>query len=422
MSQKHSAIDPPEIAEHQCETQGCELLAKALVKKSDDIDVCTDFFRGVCGPKNESANYEFPGKEFVSESARILEIEEDIFTTKLLELIEPDRPENLTDSEIQMSKFFDSCVRRDGSGKDARDFFLHLLHDIGIPMGFSKERQSLSMFSALVRLSLIWGIDNPLLFIDLRPMRATGHYVTVIRTMQKNFYFEKIDATVLRRQRAVRGIADLENVREYFGHILRENRKWLSSDEALNDVARHKIRTVKIIFSDRYALRERDLKEMILNYVAVNEFLEWRQGNTTNAPGSAPRRTYRFTDFEEETDIKWRRAITYGVRQHVKFSLDSLVHAEAAHISRDTAHLLLDPRFHRAFRHYLYVWLLTEFRPWMGSEAEEHACREEGSKEDCAYLETNEYRLERFCCRKVSQEVAANDHTGFARIRYFVFS
>lgn len=183
---------PPRIETHLCETQGCVLLAKALGKRLNDnphcrdlfgvgcTDICQDFFGGVCGVKNATENKIFPGEDFLEEASRLDEIEEVIFMRKLLALREPDPLENMTDSDIQMSRFFVSCLERDESTADARDFFLKLLSDIGIPMGFSALKQSLSMFSALVRLSLVWGINNPLLFIELRPMRATKHYVTVM--------------------------------------------------------------------------------------------------------------------------------------------------------------------------------------------------------------------------------------------------
>lgn len=87
---------------------------------------------------------------------------------------------------------------------------------------------------------------------------------------------------------------------------------------------------------------------MITNYVGVNEFLKWRQANFTGWQSSGLQLTFRFSEFEKYTNMEWRRAITFGVRQHVDFSPDSLVHADAVDIAADTAVLLLDPRLHRA--------------------------------------------------------------------------
>lgn len=401
-SRKDSA-DPQGIKEYLCENVGCELMA-LILKKRYGPDICENFFGAVCAADYSDNKTDLNGGDIVSEISRLDEVEENMFKEKLVQYAVPSkRPPNLTgnilDSEMQMGKFFLSCTDRDGSADDAREFFVRFLDDLGIPMEHTGSQQYLSMFSAMVRLSLIWGIDNPLLYVELRPMRGTRHYLTLMRTFHKNFDFNTINVTLRRKRRQVNEelIPTTDEMRDKFLLFLNVTHEGYRDNATFFSELTSDIRVVTTIFSKKPdELKAEDLRDMVLDYLAVEKFLVWRQSLASRARDAPPLR-YTFDARESFDDMKWRRAISYGVRQHLDLSQDTEIYVHRPDICKDMATLLLDPRFHRPFRHFIHFWLLKKFRPWMGRLAEGESCEAHGG---CDYLKEDK---ERFCFRKVSK-------------------
>lgn len=363
-------------------------------------NVCEDFFTAVCSDKAIGGVKEFPGDDIVGEVSRLGDIEETIFMDKLVQYAMPERRlTNLSGkvlaSEMQMGKFFLSCYYRDDSTDDARKFLLSFLDDLGIPLEFRGDKQYLSMFSALVRLSLVWGINNPLLFIELKPVRASKHYVTVIRTLKKKLDISKIDVTVMRKKRAKEEHPSTSELRKKLASLVSETLTKFKSVTGFGKLSKV-ADIVKSVFKGDAAIEEKYLREMVMNYESVKDFLEWRLGLMDSSEEKVPLRSY-FNVLEKYEGFPWRQAINYAVKQSLNFSFESYVYIDRPDISKEMAQLLMDARFHRVFRNYLYVWLIEKLRFAMGKEPEEAACAI--APAGCAYRKEEK---ERYCFRKVS--------------------
>lgn len=422
-----TTVSPPKPLELNCTSKICDMISEILQIPRRGDDVCKEFFGGVCGIRYFDNHSRFSGEDLIRKTSRLDSIEEQIFVPKftmfssMLEKIHSNVSRNVTSSERQMGKFFQSCMNRDPSVNDAREFFFSLMNDLGIPLEFKSfgRQQVLSMLSALVRLSLVWGIENPLLYVELIPVRGTQHFLTKIRTLYKGFDFEKINITIMRTKRQVEPeiIPQPEEMRPKLQKFIEEaHAKYDDDDRALYDKMKLELDVVSPLFSDENKLERKNFNEMLISYISVTEFLQWRQDYLKRASFIKPPHRSNLSVLEKTTLIKWREAITYAVGNHLHLAEDSPVYVDREDICMHMATFLVDPRMHRVFRQFLYIWLLLRFGPWLGSKSEAGACHLiPGS---CDYSTGNK---ETFCFRKVSRRFVRNRYAGWVRIRYSPF-
>lgn len=378
----------PQIGTSTCETQGCVYLSTILSRQNSRLSICDDFFSTICVEQTKPASA-LRGWNRTDYYSRLDEILHNIFKEKLEQFALPSmRPKGLTgnilDSEMQLGKFYMSCVNRYKSTGDALRFFSFFVNDLGIPMEQETSRQTLSILSALTRLSLVWGIENPFLNVELVPVRGSQYYLTRIWTMEKygddeSGRFRGMNLTESQQFIA----AAVKNGQEQYG---------------VGDKYQKSQRFLTSVFSGADALSETYIREMVISYEAVQDFIRKFQSLGTSEKSGYPLFPSNFGKIEDLTKFPWRRALTYGVRQELSLSKDAALIVDNIGSVEIFAHLFTDARFHRVFRHYLHMWLLKKFGFAMGGTAQHLYCAEN----ECPNLSSSELDAA-YCFRVVSK-------------------
>lgn len=379
-----------QVGDSGCDTVGCHYIIRALQTRVPDIDICEDFFGALCPVPTPKPQRGVNGSDHFS---RLDDILETMFKEKLYQFAVPDsRPPNMTgsifDSEMQIGKFYHSCLNRHKSTGEAHRFFRYLVNDLGIPMATGTDRQTMSILSALVRLSLVWGIRNPLLFVELVPVRGNEHYITRISTLSRKSDKHE-DFVPMTLKVAQDNLADFVTNANKHSYLEEHKEKF-----------EHGKQVLAALFEGTDTLDGGQVREMVAHYQAVQDFiLEWQLMGPDENIRTPPHKS-AFEELEAASDFPWRRAITYGVRQDLTLPGHATVIVDVPARFYVLARLLVDKRFHRVFRHYLHVWLL-EVQGWaMGASPEKLYCKERSA--GCPDRSTPEGDSG-FCFRSVSK-------------------
>ncbi|XP_018496380.1 uncharacterized protein LOC108864710 [Galendromus occidentalis] len=279
------------------------------------------------------------------------------------------------DSEVQMFKFYQSCKgrheedRRRKSVKTIKD----LLGDIGIPLGTPHESQSSTAFSALVQLSLIWGVETPLLNFEVKPGLPNNPERIVIQGAKA--------ARTLRRPRLfAAGASPFDDIREEM-RLLREDLLrivgTLQTDEA------ERLLFVTKNLAPIFELFPFDAPSRAAShFAAVDTFLREVNSNPTSFRNLNSSYVGSFESLERDHKLDWSAALNFNLRFLLQITPESLVEVQNLGYAMAFAEFTLDPRFHDLFTDYLTIWTILHLGAYAGGSLEDAACRINGGP-DC---------------------------------------
>lgn len=271
---------------------------------------------------------------------------------------------SVNDAMVQMMKFYRSCQNRHSDDVIQKSIkaIKELLHEVGLPIESEDRSQSSTVFSAIVRLSLIWGVETPLLNFKVKP----GLPGSVERIV--------IEGANMPKPRNPKLFAADPNPFAQIAPKMKTLRKDLLDSVRANwHGPAH----------DRFNRDSKDILEHFKmdmsgavtgHYIAVKKFLD----NLKITPFAFANLPYEyvgtFQSLEDTYKLAWSSALNFNLQTLLHITPEAGVEVKNWGFAMAFAELTMDRRFDELFRDYMQVWTVLHFGVYVGGKVERAAC------------------------------------------------